>query len=60
MRETTITAGARSILVFRHCGGTGEIRVVDVDLEVEGVGEGIASAVEEEIAKVSYCTRLLW
>ncbi len=60
MRETTIAAGARSILVFRHCGGMDKIREVDVDLEVEGVGEGIASAVEEEIAKVSYCMRLLW
>ena len=49
-------AGARLILVFRHCGGRYEIREVAVDLEVEGVGEGIESAIEEEIAKVSYCT----
>ncbi len=31
-----------------------------MDLEVEGVGEGIESAVEGEIAKVSYCAWLLW
>jgi hypothetical protein len=31
-----------------------------VDLQLEGVGEGMESAVEEEIAKVSYCACLLW
>lgn len=56
MRETTITAGPRSILVSRNCGGRDEIREVVVDLEVEGVGEGIEGAVEEEIAEISYCT----
>ena len=48
MRETAMMAGARSILVFRNGGGRDEIRDVAVDLELEGVGEGIESAVEEK------------
>jgi hypothetical protein len=59
MRETAMMAGARSIFIFRHCGRRDEIRDVAVGLELEGVGEGIEIAVEEEIAKISYCACLL-
>jgi hypothetical protein len=54
LRETAMTAGARLIHGFRHCGRRDESEIA-VDLEV-GVSEGIEGAVEEEILKFSYCT----